>query len=261
MTESYDSTAGRLTCLTDGAASFAPEIFADLPVADQNALLSAAGEAEIRTEFNCFVLEQPGEAPVLIDAGGGALMGDKAGALAGLLADKGIAPEAVGTIIFTHLHRDHVGGALDGDKPEFPNAEAVMLDVERDFWQGKSDQPGGMLIAAYEGRIRTVSDGDEILPGVRAWHLPGHTPGHMGLRIGDDLVVVADILHAELLQLPHPEVSPIYDTDGAQGAATRRAALEEIADNGLVYVGGHQLGPQKFGRLRRAGQGFEKTAP
>ncbi len=257
----HDSSAGRVTCLTDGAMSFAPEVFAALPEAERDALLAAAGESEIRTEFNCFLLEQPGAAPVLIDAGCGPLFGDKGGALAGQLADRGIAPEAVEKVIFTHLHRDHVGGALDGDAAVFPNAEIIMLDVERGFWQGKTDQPGGVLIAAYEGRIRTVSDGDEILPGVHAWHLPGHTPGHMGLRIGDDLVIVADILHAELLQLPHPEVSSIYDTDGAQGAETRRAALAEIADNDLVYCGGHQLGPQKFGRLRRAGQGFEKVAP
>lgn len=260
MTAFYDSNAGRVTCLTDGAASFAPEIFADLPVAEQDRLLAAAGEAEIRTEFNCFLLEAPGQPLTLVDAGGGALMGDKAGALAGLLAARGIAPGAVERIVFTHLHRDHVGGALEGDRAVFPNAEVVMLDVEKDFWQG-TDENGGALIAAYEGRIRTVADGDEIAPGIVAWHLPGHTPGHMGLRLGGDLVIVADILHAEILQLPHPDLSPVYDVDGAQGAATRRAALAEIADRDLVYTGGHQLGPMKFGRLRRAGQGFEKIAP
>lgn len=260
MAERFDSTAGRVTCLTDGAASFAPEIFADLPAAEQDRLLAAAGESEIRTEFNCFLLERPGAAPVLIDAGGGALMGDKAGALAGQLADRGIAPAAVGQIIFTHLHRDHVGGALDRDRAVFPNAEVVMLDAEHEFWRGTDDN-GGVLIAAYDGRIRPVADGDEIAPGIVAWHLPGHTPGHMGLRVGDDLVIVADILHAEILQLPHPELSPVYDVDGAQGAATRRAALAEIADRNLVYGGGHQLGPRKFGRLRHAGQGFEKIAP
>ncbi|WP_323782981.1 MBL fold metallo-hydrolase [Thalassovita sp.] len=261
MEHVFNSVAGRVTCLTDGVMSFAPEVFAALPGAERDALLAAAGETDIRTEFNCFLLEQPGAAPILIDAGCGVLMGDKAGALAGQLAERGIAPGAVERIIFTHLHRDHVGGALDGERAVFPNAEIVMLDAEKAFWQGKLDQPGGVLIAAYEGRIRTVSDADEIVPGVLAWHLPGHTPGHMGLRIGDDLVIVADILHAELLQLPHPELSPIYDTDGGQGAETRRAAMAEIAARDLVYGGGHQLSPEKFGRLRPAGQGFAKIAP
>ena len=261
MAEFHENATGRLTCLVDGGLSFPREVFSDLADDALNALLSAAGESEIRTEFNTFLLDMPGQPLTLIDAGCGALFGDKGGALAGQLAERGIAPGSVERIIFTHLHRDHVGGALDGDAAVFPNAEIIMLDVEKDFWNGKTDQPGGMVINAYANRIRTVSDGEEIVPGVTAWHLPGHTPGHMGLRIGDDLVVVADILHAEVLQLPNPDLSPIYDVDGAQGAATRRAALAEIADRNLVYTGGHQIAPRKFGRLRRAGESFEKIEP
>ena len=105
--------------------------------------------------------------------------------------------------------------------------------------------------------MSTVADGQDIAPGITAWALPGHTAGHMGLRIGEDVVLCADILHSDALQLPDPSVASIYDDDPDQARVTRQHALAEIADRGLTFSGSHGSHMDKFRKLRRLGTGYE----
>lgn len=259
MNQVYDCALGRVTCLVDGAKVFGAEVFPSVEPDYRLALLGAAGETEIRTEFNAFLLELPGQPLTLVDVGCGQLFGPDAGKLAGLLAAQGIAASDVERVIFTHLHGDHVGGTLDGDTLVFPNAEMLVHKDELTRWWG-TGRPGDLFQSVYAGRIQPVGDAQELSPGIVTWHLPGHTPGHMGLRLADALVIVGDIMHAEVLQLPDPQIASMYDDDPEVGRASRLAALAEIADRGLVYAGGHQLGPAKFGRLKRQGKSFVKVA-
>lgn len=257
--ESFDSALGRVTCLVDGEMVFGPEVFPSVAQDRMAALLSAAGETEIRTEFNAFLLEVPGQPLTLVDAGCGVLFGPNGGRMMGLLAARGIAPGDIERVIFTHLHGDHVGGALEGDRAVFERAEILIHKDELTRWTG-TGRPGEALLQAYGGRIQPVSDAQDLSPGLVIWHLPGHTPGHMGLRLADDLVIVGDILHGEVLQLTDPAIATMYDDDAELAAQTRSAALEEIATRGVVYCGGHQLGPHKFARLQRDGAGYRKDA-
>lgn len=249
----------QVSCLTDGQGSFAPEVFPELSEIECKARLAAAGEADIRTEFNAFLIEGDGVL-TLVDAGYGALAGAKGGRVLGLLADMGVAPAQIGRLVFTHLHGDHCGGALGDGGLVFPNAEVVMHPAEAQHWQG-SDTPGGRVLAALGGRIRLLDDGQEVAPGLTFWHLPGHTPGHSGLRVGNGLVLVADIVHSEALQLQDPHCCTKYDVDPALARETRRRAMDEVAQRGLVCAGGHLLGPDKFARLVVVGQGYAKVAP
>lgn len=256
--ERFDSALGRVTCLTDGQVVFGPDVFPAVSPQDMADSLAAAGEQGVRTEFNAYLLALPGQPLTLVDAGCGALFGAAGGGLGAALAGLGIGPGDVERVIFTHLHGDHVGGALDGAAPVFPTAEMLVHPDELTRWHG-TGRPGDLFQAAYAGRIRTVEANEELAPGLVVWHLPGHTPGHIGLRLADDLVIVGDIMHGELLQLPNPGIATKYDDDPALAEVSRRAALAEIADRGLVYCGGHQLGPQKFGRLVRQGAGYTKV--
>ena len=133
--------------------------------------------------------------------------------------------------------------------------DSTIRSLNRD-WRGQ-DKPGGQVLAVYD-RVRLVEDGADLGHGIRLWHLPGHTPGHCGLRIGSNLVLVGDIVHSEALQLPQPALRPMFDVDPAQAAASCTAALTEIADGGLVWSGSHMLGPDKFARLVRDGAGFRR---
>ena len=258
MTDRRHSGGFEVICLTDGAKVFDREVFADLPGDELEFRLNAAGLDEIRTEFNCFVIRDPGGALTLVDTGCGTAFGPGAGFMAGLLDGMGIAPGDIGQVVYTHLHGDHCGGSLDdAGRFLFDRAEVVMHPDEAAHWRGK-DALGGRVLAACEDRLR-LSDG-AVAEGLELWPLPGHTPGHCGLRIGDDLVIVADIVHSEALQIPDPETCPVYDVDKPMARVSRRAAMEEIAAKGLVWTGGHVLGPDKFGRLEAAGQGFRKVA-
>ncbi|UWQ16521.1 MBL fold metallo-hydrolase [Jannaschia sp. M317] len=256
---------GALWCLRDGAVTFPAAVFAPLTGAEIAARLDAAGATAPEAAFNAFLFRGNDGALTLIDAGCGAEMGAQGGALPGRLAALGIAPGDISRLVLTHLHGDHCGGALDGDVAVFPNAE-ILLHPAEDAWAKAQDRTGARFLRAYGDRVVTVEEGAVICPGLSVWapsgrgHIRGHTPGHIGLCVGTDLVIAGDILHAEALQLADPDVSVTYDEDPAEARASRWAALSTIARGGLRFSGGHVLGPDSFARLTRAGDGFTKVA-
>ncbi|MGI5290362.1 hypothetical protein ACQEVF_44490 [Nonomuraea polychroma] len=70
-------------------------------------------------------------------------------------------------------------------------------------------------------RVRTIDDGEEIFPGVRASFAPEHTVGHTTYTItGGDrrLIAFGDALHSPV-QVTHPEWSCGIDHDPAESAA------------------------------------------
>ncbi|GAA4229653.1 glyoxylase-like metal-dependent hydrolase (beta-lactamase superfamily II) [Sagittula marina] len=250
----FDAGGVEVICLTDGATVFDPSVFETCPEEIQQARLALVGLKEIQSEFNVYVLRHAGGVD-LVDTGCGAHFGDKAGRLGALLAEIGVSAEDVERVIFTHLHRDHVGGAMVEGRLAFPRARVVVHKDEAAFWTGK-EGPADDLLKAVTPEL--VAHGADLGQGMTLEHLPGHTPGHSGLRIGD-LMLVADIVHSEALQLPDPFLSPIYDVDGAQAADTRQLTLARIADKDLIWSGSHMRGPSKFARLRAVGDGFERV--
>lgn len=108
------------------------------------------------------------------------------------LAALGVEPDEIDTVVFSHLHFDHVGGATRFDQqkrriPTFPRAQHI---VSRWEWEDATgDKPE--LATAYPlddilplfdaGRMMVVDDGQELLPGLRCQVTGGHTRGHMSL--------------------------------------------------------------------------------
>ncbi len=247
-------------CLQDGTATFEPDIFPGLSHDEQISRLEAAGETEIRTAFNAYLIVGPDQDLTLVDTGCGSHFGANGGGLAGQLQALDVAPEKISRLVFTHLHTDHCGGAVVDGKPVFPNAQVFVHPAERAYW-AEEDAPAQEVLAAYASQTNEVGGGEEIAAGLSTWALPGHTPGHMGLRVGTSLVIVADVMHAQHLQLGEPRLCPVYDMDPAQATDSRLEALREIAGSGLTFAGCHLLAPTKFAKLAEVGDGFVLIAP
>jgi glyoxylase-like metal-dependent hydrolase (beta-lactamase superfamily II) len=167
------------------------------------------------------------------------------------------APDEIDRVILTHLHSDHAGGLLKHGAPRFVNATVHAHRDEIAYWQGR-DAFRNAVLRAYVGRIRALSDDDNLGAGLRVWALPGHTPGHIGLRVGPSLVLTGDVIHSEALQFPDPDTRNANDIDRATAKASRRQVLDQICDAGLVWSGSHALGPGKFARLARRGRGYRR---
>ncbi|WP_106744385.1 MBL fold metallo-hydrolase [Yoonia maritima] len=244
-------------CLTDGGLEFPPKIFPGVEEQRRETLLKDAGLTGVQTVFNCYVLRFSDGRIAMVDTGCGAEFGEKGGRMRRLLSWLGILPEYVSRIIFTHLHSDHCGGAVTGDELTFPNAEITLHVREALHWSGKASVAGRLLDRVSS--VRTVRGGDDLGDGITVWSLPGHTPGHIGLRLGD-LALVGDVVHSEALQLPDPATRPIYDEDPDLAIQSCNLALNAIVDDGLVWSGCHMLGPEKFARLERQGRGFTRMS-
>jgi glyoxylase-like metal-dependent hydrolase (beta-lactamase superfamily II) len=191
---------------------------------------------------------------VLIDTG----LGDKAGGmLVASLADAGVKPADVTDILVTHSHGDHVGGLIGADgKPVFPKAMIRMSSAEWTFLRGQSGMKA--LVAAISPSVRPFAPGTEVVPGITAVAIPGHTPGHVGYEIvsgKDRLIDIGDTAHSAIVSSAEPGWSIGYDTDAAQGKASRTAMLARLAVSHERVFAPHFPFPGT-GRIVRAGAGY-----
>ncbi|MGC8202539.1 MBL fold metallo-hydrolase [Aliiroseovarius sp. PTFE2010] len=273
MTQNVRLDVGKLsiTVLTDGATEFEPEQFLNTSEDEIDTILAACHADAIQTNFNAFLIEG-GDGITLVDAGVRDLFGPVAGHLPETLAKAGVRPDEITRLVFTHMHPDHVAGAITADGAAvFTNAEVVVNEAERDFWAdpanvaGKGEtlegwqQVAAAVLSAYGDQVSAVKGAATIASGIEAMPLPGHTPGHMGLRVSDgdaQALIAADIVHAQVLQLTNPEIGIGFDLDPDAARDARKAILDQMASDGVVFTGGHILGPNKFGRVERKGTGY-----
>jgi methylmalonyl-CoA epimerase len=134
---------------------------------------------------------------MLIDCGAGDLLGSKWADIFGLehtrtlertLWEAGVAPDDVDIVLPTHLHFDHVGGAVirNGDElvPRFPRARHI---IRRGEWDDAlrlhprsrgSYFPEDLIPLERAGVVEFFDDDREIKPGVRVVRAAGHTAHH-----------------------------------------------------------------------------------
>jgi glyoxylase-like metal-dependent hydrolase (beta-lactamase superfamily II) len=183
------------------------------------------------------------------------------------LASAGFSVEDIDFVMCTHLHVDHVGWntRLEGGHwvPTFPNARYVFEKAEFDYWteqNAKTPVPafGDSVLPVVEAKRAEIvrSDyaiGDHLL----ILPTPGHTPGHVAFTLGrgkDEAVFSGDLMHSPL-QTRYPELSPKFDVDQAQAAATRRNFLDRYCDTDTLCCTAHFPSPST-GKIRRLGNGF-----
>jgi glyoxylase-like metal-dependent hydrolase (beta-lactamase superfamily II) len=266
-----------VTALFDGAAVADPKWFTGTKATVDGVVKALHEDPRKLQAADTGFLVNTGKQLILVDAGAGTWFGGGAlGRLANSLRSAGYTPEEVDLVLVTHLHSDHVGGLTtqDGNRV-FPNAEVYVAKAESDFWLSpeiaakapKDAQPffqSAQAIAApyiKAGKWHTFSSSETIVDGMQVVPLPGHTPGHTGYGFssqGQKILFWGDTIHAQRIQLPHPEVTVVFDIDPAAAAATRNQLLSKLAHEDVVIAGPHMLFPG-LGRLHKEGSGYSWT--
>jgi glyoxylase-like metal-dependent hydrolase (beta-lactamase superfamily II) len=165
----------------------------------------------------------------------------------------GVPPEQVDTVVCTHLHVDHVGWNTrweDGHwGPTFPNATYIIPGEEWEFWKRESargDESSNCIRDSVipivdAGRARLVEPDHAIASGLRFEPTPGHTPGHVCVRLttpAGDAVFSGDLMH-RTVQVAEPQWSSRFCNDPVQAAKTRREFVERHTDSGVLVLAAH----------------------
>lgn len=237
---------------------------------------AAMPTSHVELPFNVLLLQR-GPETILIDAGSGPLFGPTAGALPLSLAEAGITPGQITGIIITHAHSDHFGGLLEAAtlEPLFPKARLFIHRREYAYWTAERPDVSAMLIPenkargmfpkakAYLEKLKSswelVSPGDKILDWLELLDAPGHTPGHLALRISsgnEQLYHLVDVVHHHAISFANPKWKYLYDSDPVQAVETRLRLFDRITAEKARIYGAHLPFPG-LGRIRRQGPVYQ----
>jgi glyoxylase-like metal-dependent hydrolase (beta-lactamase superfamily II) len=205
----------------------------------------------------CFLV-RAGDRTILVDAGVGPSGswdwdGEREGGLPAALAAQGLGASDLDCVFLTHLHVDHVGWLADETfAPQarllvHGDALAFAIENSRVEWL-----PDRLRELVAQDRVRTIDNEAQLAPGVTTWALPGHYPGHLGLRLesgSERAVLLVDAaVHPALLD--RPDWRYVSDLDADTAVATRGELVAELAGSDTLVACGHYPG-NGIGRIVR----------
>jgi len=236
--------------------------------------VAGIGPDKIENPFTVTAIRTGGKV-VLFDTGFGGNGPPTVGKLADNMKAAGLDPATVSTVVISHFHPDHISGlwVKETNAQVFPNAEILMPEVEYKFWTDPALVE--KLPEAARGNVKRIqstfptwknikqySDGAELVPGVRAIATPGHTIGHMSFLVASgrqQLFIQSDVTGIHQLFVKNPGWFSMFDSDGPQAEATRRAFFDRvIAEKGMIA--GYHFGFPNVGTLSKDGNGYAFSA-
>jgi len=167
----------------------------------------------------------------------------------------GFPPASIDTVLCTHLHVDHVGWntRLEDGKwvPTFPNARYLFGRTEWEHWSENPDSEDGDVIedsvrpVVEAGIVDLVDSDHQITDEIQLEPTPGHTPGHVSVRIrseGKEAVITGDLIHHPV-QCSEVDWASNFDVDPEHARRTRRAFLTRCANESTLVFGTHFARP------------------
>ena len=227
---------------------------------------------DVLSPYTCLLIET-GRHIVLVDTGAGE-NSRTSGAIQARLEMAGVRPKDVDTVILTHAHADHIGGAIDlCGRPAFPNARYVLSELEWEFWTGVRTDLSALRVpdAARQAinslarrclgvlrhQIEPIDREIEVVPGVVAIPAPGHTPGHLAVLIaseGQQLLNLGDAA-VHPLHLEHPSWQNGFDLAADLALVTRRRLMERAVAGDMHLMAFHFPFPS-IGRVAAGNGGW-----
>lgn len=162
------------------------------------------------------------------------------------LAAAGYTPQDITHVVLTHMHPDHITGLMAGGARNFPNAQLILPQAENDYWAANPSKAYTANVAPLLADARQIADGEEIVPGIRAEGVYGHTPGHTTYLLESDgqrLLITGDTFNHYVYSVAHPEWHVRFDIDKDAGAAARARVLARLAADRIPCIGYHMPFP------------------
>lgn len=151
------------------------------------------------------------------------------------LAEHNLKPNQIDILFVSHLHFDHFLNAelFQQAKIQVPERDLDYV-LNREYIGCEDPYVPDVMIRHMEALLTPYCDGEEIVDGLNAISLPGHTPGTSGLLATNDRVLFAGDAVKNLWEFDKNMSPPAFFC--SQRAVENYSTIKKIAE---VVVPGH----------------------